>query len=77
MKVLFDENLSFFADNRRICFRVRATCACLAALLGQLPKVIRFRCGNQATKVVESLLRNHAGLIVDFGHDDSACLEIY
>jgi predicted nuclease of predicted toxin-antitoxin system len=49
----------------------------MAALLGPSPMVIRLRCGNQATKVVESLLRDQAGLVVDFGHDDSACLEIY
>ncbi len=49
----------------------------MAALLGPPPKVIRLRCGNQGTKVVESLLRNQAGFVVDFELDDSACLEIY
>jgi len=49
----------------------------MAGLLGPPPKVIRLRCGNQATSALETLLRDHAGLIVDFGRDNSACLEIY
>jgi predicted nuclease of predicted toxin-antitoxin system len=49
----------------------------MAGLLGPPPKVIRLRCGNQATTAVETLLRDHAGLIADFGRDNSACLEIY
>ena len=49
----------------------------LASLLGPPPKVIRLRCGNQTTTAIEALLRGHAALIVDFGRDKSACLEIY
>jgi predicted nuclease of predicted toxin-antitoxin system len=49
----------------------------MAGLLGPPPKVVRLRCGNQATAAIETLLRDHAGLIADFGRDDSACLEIY
>lgn len=49
----------------------------MAGLLGPPPKVIRLRCGNQPTTVIEALLRHHAALIVDFEQDKSACLEIY
>ncbi len=49
----------------------------MAGLLGGPPKVIRLRCGNQATTVIETVLRDHANLIVDLGQDNSACLEIY
>ena len=50
----------------------------IAALHGAPPKVIWLRCGNQPTSFVETLLRDHAELIVDFGPDtEAACLEIY
>jgi predicted nuclease of predicted toxin-antitoxin system len=49
----------------------------LAALLGPPPKVIWLRCGNQATAMIESLLRDHAGLIASFERDEGGCLEIY
>ena len=49
----------------------------MAGLVGPPPKVIRLRCGNQATGVIEALLREHASIIVDFESDSSACLEIY
>jgi predicted nuclease of predicted toxin-antitoxin system len=49
----------------------------MAGLLGPPPKVIWLRRGNQPTRVIEALLRRHAGLIVDFERDSSACLEIY
>jgi predicted nuclease of predicted toxin-antitoxin system len=49
----------------------------MAGLFGPPPKVIRLRCGNQPTTVVEVLLRDRAGLIADLEGDDSACLEIY
>jgi predicted nuclease of predicted toxin-antitoxin system len=49
----------------------------MAALRGPPPKVIWLRCGNQSTRVVESLLRNHAQTIGAFAQDASACLEIY
>jgi len=49
----------------------------MAGLLGRPPKVIRLRCGNQPTTVVEALLRDRASLIADFEGDDFACLEIY
>jgi len=49
----------------------------MAGLLGPPPKVIRLRCGNQATAVIEALLRDHAEAIGHFERDDSTCLEIY
>jgi predicted nuclease of predicted toxin-antitoxin system len=49
----------------------------IASLRGPPPKVIWLRCGNQPTVVVEALLRNHATIVIDFGRDKSACLEIY
>jgi predicted nuclease of predicted toxin-antitoxin system len=49
----------------------------MASLLGPPPKVIRLRCGNQSTTVIEALLRDRAGLIADFDDGGSACLEIY
>jgi predicted nuclease of predicted toxin-antitoxin system len=49
----------------------------MAGLVGAPPKVIRLRCGNQATAVIEALVRNHAGLLADFEHDNAVCLEIY
>ena len=49
----------------------------MAGLLGPPPKVIRLRCGNQATVVIEAILRDHAEAIGDFERDHSACLEIY
>ena len=49
----------------------------MAGLVGPPPKVIRLRCGNQATSVIEALLRGHASHIADFESDRSACLEIY
>jgi predicted nuclease of predicted toxin-antitoxin system len=49
----------------------------MAGLLRPPPKVIRLRCGNQPTTVVEALLRDHARLIAEFEGGDSACLEIY
>jgi predicted nuclease of predicted toxin-antitoxin system len=49
----------------------------MAALLGSPPKVILLRCGNQPTRVIEALFRDHAETILDFGQGDLACLEIY
>jgi len=50
----------------------------MAALLGSPPKVIWLRCGNQATDVIENLLRRHATAIAEFESDAKAdCLEIY
>ena len=49
----------------------------MAGLLGAPPKVIRLRCGNQATFEIARLLRAHADLIAAFENDSSACLEIY
>jgi predicted nuclease of predicted toxin-antitoxin system len=49
----------------------------MAGLVGAPPKVIRLRCGNQATAVIEVLVRNHAGLLADFERENAACLEIY
>lgn len=48
-----------------------------AGVLGAPPKVIRLRCGNQPTPVIEALLRKHLDLIADFAGDNSACLKIY
>jgi predicted nuclease of predicted toxin-antitoxin system len=49
----------------------------LAALLGTPPKVLWLRCGNQPTNVIEKLLRDHLGAIVDFESDkDADCLEL-
>jgi predicted nuclease of predicted toxin-antitoxin system len=49
----------------------------MAGMLGPPPKVIRLRCGNQTTEMIEELLRDHAYAISDFERDHSACLEIY
>jgi len=50
----------------------------LSAVLGTPPKVIWLRCGNQATDVIESLLRRSAGDIIAFGDDpNTGCLEVY
>jgi predicted nuclease of predicted toxin-antitoxin system len=49
----------------------------MAGLLGPPPKIIRLRCGNQPTAIIEALLRDHAEVIGDFEGDHSACLEIY
>src|SRR5262249_50831900 len=50
----------------------------MAAFLGLPPKVIWLRCGNQATAVIENLLRRHATAIAKFESDAKAdCLEIY
>lgn len=50
----------------------------IAALRGAPPKVIWLRCGNQPTRAVERLLRDHAALIASFLQDDeTACLELY
>jgi len=49
----------------------------MAGVLGAPPKVIRLRCGNQPTPVIETLLREHLELIAQFAEDNSACLEIY
>jgi predicted nuclease of predicted toxin-antitoxin system len=49
----------------------------MAALLGPPPKVIWLRCGNQPTAMIESLLRDHAGLIASLERDEDGCLEIY
>jgi predicted nuclease of predicted toxin-antitoxin system len=50
----------------------------IAALRGAPPKVIWLRCGNQPTRFVERLLRDHAALIDTFlASDDVACLELY
>ena len=49
----------------------------MAGVLGAPPKVIRLRCGNQPTPLIEALLREHADLIASFERDNLACLEIY
>jgi predicted nuclease of predicted toxin-antitoxin system len=49
----------------------------MAGVLGAPPKVIRLRCGNQPTPVIEALLRGRFDLIADFAGDNSVCLEIY
>ena len=49
----------------------------MAVLFGLPPKVIRLRCGNQATAVIAALVRDHAEGIGYFEYDHSACLEIY
>lgn len=49
----------------------------MATLFGPTPKLIWLRCGNQTTAIIEALLRNHAGAIATFEHDDAVCLEIY
>ena len=49
----------------------------MAALYGAPPKVIWLRCGNQPTKAIEKILRDHAQAIAAFDHDTTAiCLEI-
>lgn len=49
----------------------------MAALLGPPPKIIWLRRGNQATAVIEALLREHAEAIAEFERGAAACLEIY
>ncbi len=49
----------------------------MAALLGQPPKVIWLRCGNQPTATIEALLRGHKQALTAFESDASACLELY
>jgi predicted nuclease of predicted toxin-antitoxin system len=49
----------------------------MAAPLGSPPKVIWLRAGNQSTAAISTLMRHHVDLIVAFGNDDAACLEIY
>ena len=63
--------------NEFVLVTLDADFAEMAGLLGPPPRVIRLRCGNQATTAIETLLRDRAVLIVGFGHDNSACLEIY
>ena len=48
-----------------------------AALIGPPPKVIWLRCGNQSTRFVGKVLRDHAEAIAAFAHEAAACLEIY
>ena len=50
----------------------------IAALRGAPPKVIWLRCGNQPTRVVERILREHGIAIAQFAvDDDTSCLELY
>lgn len=49
-----------------------------SGLLGQPPKVIWLRCGNQKTAFIEKLFRDHRVEIAHFENDpNSSCLEIY
>jgi predicted nuclease of predicted toxin-antitoxin system len=50
----------------------------IATLRGAPPKVVWLRCGNQPTRVVAQLIRDHAALIENFlESEDAACLELY
>jgi predicted nuclease of predicted toxin-antitoxin system len=50
----------------------------IATLRGAPPKVVWLRCGNQPTRMVAQLIRDHAASINGFlGSDDAACLELY
>jgi predicted nuclease of predicted toxin-antitoxin system len=50
----------------------------LAAFHGPPPKVIWLRAGNRPTATIATLLRGHAGAILEFAQDaGSACLELY
>jgi predicted nuclease of predicted toxin-antitoxin system len=49
----------------------------MALLLGSPPKVIWLRCGNQPTRVIEKLLRDHLEAIAGFELSSAACLELY
>jgi predicted nuclease of predicted toxin-antitoxin system len=50
----------------------------MATLYGPPPKVIWLRCGNQPTRTIEQLLRDHADAIAAFEQDHAAaCWEIY
>jgi predicted nuclease of predicted toxin-antitoxin system len=49
----------------------------MATLLGSPPKVIWLRCGNQPTRVIEKLLRDHTEAITAFELSSAACLELY
>jgi len=50
----------------------------LAGLNGSPPKVIWLRCGNQPTRTIEALLREHIQAIADLVADDeSSCLELF
>ena len=49
----------------------------MCALHGSPPKVVWLRCGNQATFVVERLLRDHVADIKALEHSsDASCLEV-
>ncbi|HEY7297133.1 MAG TPA: DUF5615 family PIN-like protein [Xanthobacteraceae bacterium] len=54
-----------------------ADLADMALLLGSPPKVIWLRCGNQPTRVIEKLLRDHLEAIAGFELSSAACLELY
>ena len=50
----------------------------MAAVLGPPPKVVWLRCGNQATSMIERLLREQLETIEAFANaETAACLEIY
>ena len=50
----------------------------LAAMFGPPPQVVWLRCGNQQTRIIESLLREQFATIEAFASDETAtCLEIY
>jgi predicted nuclease of predicted toxin-antitoxin system len=50
----------------------------MASLYAPPPKVIWLRCGNQTTKFIEQLLRNHAKIAHSFESDTKvACWELY
>src|SRR4051812_35563734 len=67
----------YAAANGFVLVSLDADFAEMAALSGPPPKVIWLRCGNQPTSAVQAMLRDHAGLIAAFEHDNAACLEIY
>ena len=74
-----DETIWAFAQREGFTIvTLDADFADIAALRGAPPKVIWLRRGNQPTRVVERLLRDHATLIASFLEaDDAACLELY
>jgi predicted nuclease of predicted toxin-antitoxin system len=63
--------------NRYVVVTLDADFVEMAALFGPPPKIIRLRCGNQPTAIVEELLRVYAEVIADFEHDEHGSLELY
>jgi predicted nuclease of predicted toxin-antitoxin system len=73
-----DREIWDYAKKDNLCLVTQdSDFADMAALYGPPPKVIWLRCGNQPTRTIESILRNHSSAIYDFDEDALAgCLEL-